>query len=61
MAKATIYLDDELAKRVKAAKLPISRICQAALERKVKAAETLPAGHARHNRQGSSEGRAEVV
>ncbi len=61
MAKATIYLDDDLAKRVKAAKLPISRICQAALERKVKAAETLLAGRANQNQQESSEGRAEVV
>lgn len=38
VANITIYLDDSLKERVKAAELPISRICQAALRAELDAA-----------------------
>ena len=41
MANVTIYLDDALAGRVRAAKLPISRICQQALRAEVTLQELL--------------------
>ena len=43
MGRANIYLSDELDRRVRAAKLPISEICQQALLTAVEAAEAGPA------------------
>ena len=42
MGRANIYLSDELERRVRAAKLPISEICQQALTAAVEAAEAAP-------------------
>lgn len=44
MGRANVYLSDDLERRVKAARLPISEICQRALLAAVEAAEGEPAG-----------------
>ena len=44
MGRANVYLPDDLERRVKAARLPISEICQRALLAAVNAAEGEPAG-----------------
>jgi hypothetical protein len=43
MGRANIYLSDDLEQRVRAAKLPVSEICQQALLTAVEAAEAVPA------------------
>ena len=44
MGRANVYLSDDLERRVKAARLPVSEICQRALLTAVEAAEGEPAG-----------------
>jgi hypothetical protein len=45
MGRANVYLSDDLERRVKAARLPISEICQRALLAAVEAAEGEPSGY----------------
>jgi len=62
MGRANVYLPDELERRVKAAQLPISEICQRALLAAVEAAETggehLPAPLHEPFRRGQAAGEA---
>src|SRR5690242_7001550 len=60
MGRANVYLPDDLERRVKAARIPVSEVCQQALLRAVEAAESerpaLGEGVAAAYREGAAAG-----